>query len=76
MVAPDGNWTGGGRTTNGPPLVAVVLRSVVETTVGTPDGAVGAYCRSSSVDGVRRTTVVTEDAFDDMVVGMPEELGV
>jgi len=76
MVVPDGNWTGGGRATNGPPLVAVVLRSVVETTVGTADGAVGAYCRSSSVDGVRRITVVTEEAFDDTVMGTPEELGV
>jgi hypothetical protein len=36
----------------------------------------GAYCRSSSVDGVRRTTVVTEDAFDAIVRGMPDELGV
>jgi hypothetical protein len=76
MGVPDGNWTGGGRRTNGPPLVADVLRSVGETTVGTAEGDAGAYWRNSRTEGVRRTTVVTEEMFDDMARGTPEELGV
>ncbi len=76
MGVPDGNWTGGGRATKGPALVAVVLWSVVETSVGTAVGAVGAYCRSSSADGVRRTMVVTEAAFDEVIAGTPDRLGV
>ncbi|MEK6743339.1 MAG: hypothetical protein AABZ15_07015 [Nitrospirota bacterium] len=72
MAVPDGNWTGCGMGRNGPPLVAVVLRSVVETNVGTADGAVGAYCRSSSVDGVRQAVVISETVLDDTITGPPE----